>query len=226
MSVPVLRLHGVCKRYPHFNLRDIDLELDAGRALALAGPNGSGKSTLLRIVMGLVRPDGGIVQVLGHAMTSGDASAKAHVALVSDDLRLHGSASLRWHADFVRSLVPVWDERRADALAGRFGLSWGEAAGGFSRGQTAKAQLLLALARRPRLLLLDEATAPLDASSRADVLAETLGLVREEGMSMLITSHREEDLAGRVDATLELPAGILVPARPKARQAEAAGVSR
>jgi len=226
MSVPVLSLHGVRKRYPHFNLGAIDLELDAGRALALAGPNGSGKSTLLRIVMGLVRPDAGTVRILGHPLTSGNACAKARVALVSDDLRLHRSASLRWHAELVRSLTPVWDERRADNLAGRFGLAWGAPTGGFSRGQAAKAQLLLALARRPRLLLLDEATAPLDAASRADVLAEILRLVREDGVSLVITSHREEDLAGRVDATLELPAGILVPARPTVRLAEAAGVSR
>jgi ABC-2 type transport system ATP-binding protein len=182
--------------------------------VAVVGPNGSGKSTLMRIVLGLVHHDGGSVRVFGQPMPDRQAEVKQGVGFVSDDLRLHRAATLRWHANLVRSLCSGWDEPRARELADQYRLPWDQPAGGFSRGQAVKALLLLTLARRPRLLLLDEPTAALDAGSRDELLDELVRLVRRDGLSILVSSHNAEDFTGRVDGYLHLPESRLEPARP------------
>ena len=214
MSQSVLTLERVSKRYAHFELRAISLELEAGRTLALVGPNGSGKSTLLRLILGLVHQDTGAVRVFGWPMPASQARVKAQVGFVSDDLRLHRAATLRWHAELVRSLCPRWDEERALRLSERFDLPWKQPVGGFSRGQVAKALLVLALARRPGLLLLDEPTASLDAASRAEWLRELHRLGQTEGLAILAASHNPADFAGSAVGFLHLPEGRLECARP------------
>jgi len=204
---PVVSLLQVSKRYPRFVLDPFDLEVGPNRLVGLVGPNGSGKSTLLRILVGLVRPDSGQVRICGHPVPQRQADAKQEIGFVSEDMRLHAGATLRWHARLVRSLCPAWDENRANNLAERLGLSWDQRAGSLSRGQTAKAMLLLALARRPRLLLLDEATAALDSEAREDVLGELGRLVSREGVTVLLSSHHAADLAGRADEVFQLPEG-------------------
>jgi ABC-type multidrug transport system ATPase subunit len=102
MDGMAVRLHDVGKRYAHFALKGVDLEVARGRALGVVGQNGAGKSTLLRIVMGLVRADGGTVEVLGRAMPAEERAIKREVGFVSEDMALYRGATLRWHMDLVR----------------------------------------------------------------------------------------------------------------------------
>jgi ABC-2 type transport system ATP-binding protein len=207
MSQSVLSLSRVTKTYGGFVLQEVDLEVGPGCLIGVVGPNGSGKSTLMRIVMGLVRQDEGRVEVFGLPMPSRQADVKKRVGFVSDDLRLCRGATIRWHADLVRSLCPTWDEIRAQALADRFQLPWDRPAGELSRGQAVKALVLLALARRPRLLLMDETTAALDTEARIDLLQELERLVRMEALTVLVSSHLVGDLEGRTDGAFRLPRG-------------------
>src|SRR5258706_1743500 len=146
MPEPAVSLRQVTKTYRHFRLEGIDLDVGAGRVMGLIGPNGAGKSTLLRIVMGLVRPDAGQVRVLAQPMPAAQALIKRSIGFVSEDMRLHPSRSLRWHADLVRWFHPTWDEARLRDLAARFDLRLEQHAGELSRGQVVKAMLVLALA--------------------------------------------------------------------------------
>jgi ABC-2 type transport system ATP-binding protein len=217
MTEPTVSLHQVTKAYRHFRLDRIDLDLGAGRITGLIGPNGAGKSTLFRIIMGLVRPDAGRVRVLGRSMPGEQAAIKGLVGYVSEDMRLHPSRSLRWHAELVRSFHPTWDATRAGELAGRFELPLGQRAGELSRGQTVKAMLFLALSHRPRLLLLDEPTAGLDPLARIDLLEELARIVRSEGLSVLFSSHLTGDLELLADDVVLLHAGRLIEAGPRER---------
>ena len=126
MNESPIQLCGVTKRYPHFRLRGIDLEVREGTVLGLIGPNGAGKSTLLRILMGLVRADSGRVTLLGREMPDAEAWIKARVGFVSEDMALYGAATLQWHMQLVRDLYPGWDERRAASLLERFQLDPGQ----------------------------------------------------------------------------------------------------
>jgi len=201
-------LEGITKRYPHFTLAPLDLAVPAGRVLGLIGPNGAGKSTLIRIIVGLVRADAGVVTVLGRRMPGEQREIKRHMAFVSDDMALYRGESLRWHLDWVRRLAGRWDEDLARDLLDRFALHPSQRAGGLSRGQQAKALLLLALARRPDVLVLDEPTTGLDPLVRRDVI-DRLAACRGT-TTMVFSSHMSEDISGLADAVAFLHGGRII----------------
>lgn len=90
MTTPLaLRCEGLSKRYKHFQLKNVHLTLQQGSVMGLVGPNGAGKSTLLRIIMGLVAPDSGHVEVLGHQMPKEQVAAKHRIGFVAEDMRLY-----------------------------------------------------------------------------------------------------------------------------------------
>ena len=180
---------GVTKRYKYFTLDQIDLKLPTGYIMGFVGANGAGKSTTLRILMGLVHQDAGCVKVLGHAMPEDQTTAKREIGFVSEDMRLYGAATLEWHMRFVRSIYPRWDNGYANDLLRRFDLKAQQKVKGMSHGQRVKAALMLALARRPRLLVLDEPTTGLDPIARQEVLGELMAVLADEERTVLFSSH-------------------------------------
>ena len=180
---------GVTKRYKDFTLEQIDLKLPTGYIMGFVGANGAGKSTTLRILMGLVHQDAGRVNVLGHAMPKDQATAKRDIGFVSEDMRLYGAATLEWHMRFVSSIYPRWDNGYANDLLRRFDLKAQQKIKGMSHGQRVKAILMLALARRPRLLVLDEPTTGLDPIARREVLGELMAVLADEERTVLFSSH-------------------------------------
>jgi ABC-2 type transport system ATP-binding protein len=194
MSDLSVHFEGVGKKYPHFALDDINLQLPIGSIMGFIGANGAGKSTTIRILMGLVGQDHGSVRVLGHAMPDGQAAAKIDIGFVSEDMRLYGSASLAWHMEFIRSIYPKWDQSYAESLLHRFDLKPQQKIKGLSHGQRVKAALLLALARRPRLLVLDEPTTGLDPVARREVLGELMAVLADEDRTILFSSHNTLDV--------------------------------
>jgi len=194
MSELSVEFEGVSKTYPHFTLDGIDLELPTGSVMGFIGANGAGKSTTIRILMGLVHQDAGRVTVLGHAMPAEQAAAKLDIGFVSEDMRLYGSATLRWHMEFMESIYPKWDGSFAEKLMGRFDLKPQQKIKGLSHGQRVKAALLLALARRPRLLVLDEPTTGLDPVARKEVLGELMEVLADEDRTILFSSHNTQDV--------------------------------
>ena len=189
-----VQFDGVSKRYTHFSLESIHLELPTGSIMGFIGANGAGKSTTIRILMGLVHQDEGSVQVLGHPMPADQAAAKLDIGFVSEDMRLYGAATLAWHMEFMRPIYPRWDQPYADKLAQRFDLKPQQKIKGLSHGQRVKAALLLALARRPRLLVLDEPTTGLDPVARVEVLGELMAALADEERTILFSSHNTLDV--------------------------------
>jgi ABC-2 type transport system ATP-binding protein len=194
MTEPLIELEGVDKTYRFFRLSNVGLRLEAGQILGFVGPNGAGKTTTIRIAMGMIRPERGSVRVLGHSMARDQALAKRDIGYVSEDMQLHGSATLEWHLRFVASIYPGWDAKYADLLLRRFNLHREQAVKALSHGERVKATLLLALARRPRLLLLDEPTTGLDPVARHEILAELMDVVRDERRAILFSSHNTQDV--------------------------------
>ncbi len=235
----VIELDGVEKSYPYFRLQDVRMQLAPGQIMGFIGPNGAGKSTTIRILMGFVRHDRGEVRVLGHPIPTEQVAAKRQVGFVSEEMRLFGRATLQWHMDFVASSYPGWDSQYAKTLLRRFDLRPEQPTRRLSHGQHMKAMLLLALARRPRLLVLDEPMTGLDPVARHETLAELMDVLKDESRSILFSSHHTQDVEqisdqitfidrGRIIESsdketfldrwrrlhLELPAGGQLPTRP------------
>lgn len=210
-----VQLRGVEKRYPHFRLSDIEIDLPRGQILGLIGPNGAGKSTTIRILMGLVHQDRGEVEVLGRSMPSEQISAKKHMGFVSEDMRLYERATLRWHMDFIASIYPEWDTDYAETLLARFDLKPDQKIKGVSSGQRVKATLLLALARRPKLLILDEPTTGLDPVARYEVLEELMELLADEERTILFSSQNTLDVEQISDQITFIDRGEIIDSRDK-----------
>jgi ABC-2 type transport system ATP-binding protein len=208
-------LSGIGKRYPHFALEDITLNLPEGQVMGLVGVNGAGKTTLLRLLTGLAAADTGEAVVLGHRLPEAQVAAKRDIGFASEDMRLYRGQSLRWHMDLMRGIYPDWSEVYAAELTKRFDLRAEQTLGGFSHGQRVKALLLLCLARRPRLLLLDEPTTGLDPVARLEVLEALADVLRDEGRSVLFSSHNTHDVEQMADTITFLHQGRLVASADK-----------
>jgi ABC-2 type transport system ATP-binding protein len=215
MTEPTIRIAGLTKAFRYFRLGDLTLDVEPGQVVGLVGPNGAGKSTTIRILMGMTRPDRGEVRVLGCSMPREQALAKRDVGFVSEDMRLYGSQTLAWHIRLVSSIYASWDAAYADVLLKRFYLHAGRAIKELSHGERVKATLLLALARRPRLLLLDEPTTGLDPVARHEILAELMDVVRDDRRSILFSSHNTQDVEQISDRIVFLDRGRIVEASDK-----------
>jgi len=189
-----IEMRGVRKSYRFFSLDDLSLSLEPGEVMGFVGPNGAGKSTTLRLAMGMIAPDAGEIRVLGHAMPEAQAAAKRDIGYVSAEMRLLPHASLGWHMEFVKAIYPEWDGGYAATLVRRFNLRLEQNARSLSVGEHVKATLLLALARRPRLLILDEPTTGLDPVARHEVISEFMDVLRDDNRSILFSSHNTVDV--------------------------------
>ena len=196
-----IEMRGVRKVYRFFTLDDVSLSLEPGQIMGFVGPNGAGKSTTLRLAMGMIAPDAGEIRVLGHSIPADQAAAKRDVGFVSGEMRLLPHATLGWHMEFMRSIYPEWDGSYAATLVKRFNLRVEQNARSLSLGEHVKATLLLALARRPRLLILDEPTTGLDPVARHEVISEFMDILRDDSRSILFSSHNTVDVE-RISDTL------------------------
>jgi ABC-2 type transport system ATP-binding protein len=215
MNDLAIYLSGVGKKYRFFSLDDINLKVPEGQIMGLIGPNGAGKSTTIRILLGLVHQDRGEVRVLGHRMPAEQVAAKWDIGFASDDMRLYGSMTLGWHMSFIQSIYPSWDTAYAQLLVKRFGLRVDQKIKGFSQGQRVKATLLLVLARRPKLLVLDEPTTGLDPVARHEILRELTSIMGDEGRTVLFSSHNTSDVEQICDRITFIDRGKVIDSMDK-----------
>lgn len=194
MTDLAVHFHGVSKEYLHFKLDNINLMLPTGGIMGFIGANGAGKSTTIRILMGLVHQDRGTVRVLGHPMPADQAAAKLDIGFASEDMRLYKAASIAWHMEFIRSIYPKWDQTYAEVLLKQFDLRPQQKIKGLSHGQRVKAALLLILARRPKLLVLDEPTTGLDPVARQEVLGELMEVLNDDERTIFFSSQNTLDV--------------------------------
>ncbi len=185
----VIETSGLGKRYGRtWALRDCTLAVPAGHLTALVGPNGAGKTTLLNLATGLAAPSAGAVTVLG-GRPAGSPAALDGVAFVAQDTPLYKNLSVADMIYVTRSLNRRFDQPYARARLAELGIPPKRKAGKLSGGQQAQLALTLALARRPRLLVLDEPVAMLDPVARHDFMATVLTAATDDGVSVLLSSH-------------------------------------
>jgi ABC-2 type transport system ATP-binding protein len=192
-ATPALRLAGLCKNFGRPAVDRLDLTVGRGELYALLGPNGAGKTTTLRMLVGLLAPDAGTVEVLGIDMARDPAAAKQEVAYLPDEPMLYGKLKPTEYLEFVAGLWGVSAEE-AEPRARRL-LEWldlakhaHELTEGFSRGMKQKLALAGALIHEPQLLVLDEPLTGLDAAAARQVKDLLLAHV-DRGGTVILTTH-------------------------------------
>ncbi|HET7241367.1 MAG TPA: heme ABC exporter ATP-binding protein CcmA, partial [Gemmatimonadales bacterium] len=173
-------------------LRDIDLTVAAGEAVAVAGPNGAGKTTLLRVLAGLARPDRGEVRLEGQPLRRDAPEIRRAVGLVSHQTLLYDDLTLHENLTFAARLyglpTPSAAARSALDEAG-LGARADESPRRLSRGLAQRAAIARALLHRPRVLLLDEPFTALDAAA-SERLRDELRARREQGLGIVLVTHQ------------------------------------
>ena len=207
MNMNVVEASGLGKRYGStWALRDCSLAIPAGHVTALVGPNGAGKTTLLNLAVGLATPSAGGVTVLG-GRPPGSPVALDGIAFVAQDVPLYKNLSGADLLHLTRNLSRRFDQAYAETRLGELGIPLKRKAGRLSGGQQSQLALTLALARRPRLLVLDEPVAMLDPVARHDFMALVLTAAVDDGVSVLLSSHVLAELERVADYLVLLSRG-------------------
>lgn len=215
MTDLAIELKQVEKHYPFFSLDKIDLELPRGQIMGFIGANGAGKSTTIRILMAMVSHEAGEVNVLGHPIPAQQVAAKWDIGYATEDMRLYKKMTLGWHMDYIASIYPGWDHEYAAQLLKRFDLIPEQKVKGLAHGQRVKAGLLLVLARRPKLLVLDEPTIGLDPVARQEVISELMEVMVDEERSILFSSQNTLDVEQLSDQITFIDRGRIIDSRDK-----------
>jgi ABC-2 type transport system ATP-binding protein len=172
-------------------LRECSLRLDAGSVTALVGPNGAGKSTLLNVIAGLIEPSEGEVRVLGEHPSD---HVRARVAFTAQGHPLYRSLTVAEMLRAGRVLNDDWDEAGARARLSQLDIPLDRRVGKLSGGQQAQVSLTLALAKRPKLLLLDEPIAALDPIARQGFMQTVMAEAAGGEVTIVLSSHVITDL--------------------------------
>jgi ABC-2 type transport system ATP-binding protein len=203
----VIETSGLGKRYGRtWALRECTLAIPAGHVAALIGPNGAGKTTLLNLAVGLAAPSAGGLTVLGGWLP-GSPAALDGIAFVAQDAPLYKNLSAADMLHLTRNLTRGFDQPYAETRLGELGIPLKRRAGKLSGGQQAQLALTLALARRPRLLVLDEPVAMLDPIARHDFMTTVMTAAAADGVSVLLSSHVLAELERVADYLILLSRG-------------------
>ena len=189
-AVPPLAAEAITVRYGRRTAVDaVSLTLSEGTVYALLGRNGAGKSSLVRCLLGQQRPAAGRALLFGRDAWRHRASLMAQVGVVPEQPDAPPGATARQLARFCRPLYPHWDGGAFEGRLRRFGVPADLAFGRLSKGQQGHVALALALAARPRLLILDDPTLGLDAVARRAFFEELIGELADRGTTVLIATH-------------------------------------
>jgi len=170
-------------------IRNLSFEVAPGSVFGLLGRNGAGKTTALRLLLGLLAPDSGRSTVLGEDSLALSRETRRRIGYLSEETLVPQDLPLPYLLRYVSAFFDSWDWKRAEDLVRRFAVPADRPLEKMSAGERRKAELLLVLAQRPDLLVLDDPAVGLDVTVRREFLWGALELAREEGKTVLFTSH-------------------------------------
>jgi ABC-2 type transport system ATP-binding protein len=170
-------------------LRGVNMSVPVGQTFAFLGRNGAGKSTTIRTMLGLLHPDRGDVRVLGLNPKTDALEIRRRVGYVAEDQQMFGWMRVKQLLSFIGPFYPTWDHAWAKQLAERFELPMQTRMKHLSKGQGVRVALLLALAHRPELVILDDPTLGLDPIMRKEFLRDLVNYLQAEQTTVFFSSH-------------------------------------
>jgi len=206
MTDALVQLNDVRCTRGDFELHIPDWSVQPGQVVGLVGPNGVGKTTLLRLLAGIDPAQSGSVSVLGMNPVSDYVEVRSRCAFMSDDQPLFTMRIARL-LRFISGYYPSWDAEHVSELLERFQLDPDALSNALSRGQGTRLRLLLAMAFRPDVLLLDEPGSGLDLAGRRELLKSVVDIAGSGERSVIISSHQLGDVERICDRILVLNEG-------------------
>jgi ABC-2 type transport system ATP-binding protein len=204
----VLEARALGKRYGRtWALKDLTLDVPTGRIVALVGPNGAGKTTFLQLAMGLAEPSAGSVFVFGLSPRRDAAAFLPKVGYAAQEPPLFRRFSVGELLTMGSRLNPRWDGVMAKSRLRHLGIRLDRSVGSLSGGMRAQVALVLALAKMPELLLLDEPMASLDPLARHEFMQLLMAASAEQGLTVVLSSHIIGDLRATCDYLVVLTQG-------------------
>ena len=211
MSDLVINIDRLSRKFKRTQALDqVSLTVQRGRVFGLVGENGAGKTTLIQHVLGRLKPQSGTVSVFGLDPVHQPENVLAQIGYMSEDRDLPDWMTIDQLIAFLRPFYTGWDDGLVHELVQTFDLDRKARINTLSRGQKARAGLLVALAHRPDLLVLDEPSSGLDVIVRKEILAAVIRTVVNEGRTVLFSSHLLDEVERVADDVAMLDRGQLV----------------
>ncbi len=190
LSSPIVEIRGLTRKFgDKVALNDLSLTVPRGGVFGLIGGNGAGKTTLIKHILGMLKAQMGSVHVFGLDPVQDPVGTLGRIGYLSEERELPDWMRLGELIRYTRAFFPNWDESYAEELRESFDLDKKARIKTLSRGQRARAGLLVALAHRPELLVLDEPSSGLDPVVRRDILGAIIRTIADEGRTVLFSSH-------------------------------------
>lgn len=191
-------------------LQGVDLNVSAGQTFAFLGRNGAGKTTTIRTLLGLLSPDSGEVRVMGFDPRRDPLAIRSRVGYLAEDQSMFPWMRVEQLLSFMKPFYPTWNEARARDLCNQFELPLRTKVKHFSKGQSVKLGLLLALAHEPQLVILDDPTLGLDPIMRKEFLRDVVSHLQGYSITVFFSSHLLYEIEPVADAVAILDHGRIV----------------
>jgi ABC-2 type transport system ATP-binding protein len=217
VSEPVVYVSELTRRFGATTaLASVSVSMPRGAVHGLVGANGAGKTTLIKHVLGLLRAESGSVRVFGLDPIADPVAVLSRIGYLSEENDLPGWMRVEELIRYSRAFYPAWDAAYAEELRQTFALDPMAKIKNLSKGQKARAGLLIALAYRPELLVLDEPSSGLDPIVRRDILGAVIRTIADEGRTVLFSSHLLEEVEQVADHVTMISHGRIVLSAPLA----------
>jgi ABC-2 type transport system ATP-binding protein len=217
MSESVITVSGLTRRFgAKTALESVSLSIARGSVHGLVGENGAGKTTLIKHILGLLRAQSGSVRAFGLDPVADPVDVLSRVGYLSEERDLPDWMRVDQLIRYTRAFYPGWDDGYAEELRETFALDASATIGNLSRGQKARLGLLIALAHRPALLVLDEPSTGLDPVVRRDILDAIVRTIADEGRTVLFSSHLLDEVERVADDVTMISHGRIVLSAPLA----------
>lgn len=206
----VVQITDLCRRFGAKTVLDnVNLSIPSGGVFGLIGANGAGKTTLLKHILGTHYAQSGTVRVFGLDPVANPVQVLGRLGYMSENRDIPNWMRVGDLISYTASFYPNWDKRYAEQLRSMFDLDAKSRVRNLSRGQRARTCLLLAIAHRPDLLVLDEPSSGLDPVVRRDILGAIIRTIADEGRTVLFSSHLLDEVERVADRVAILHRGSI-----------------
>ena len=211
--IPIVEVDNLCKTYPGFRLSDVCFRMEPGQITGFIGRNGAGKTTTLKSMMNIVHPDSGEIRFFGLSIKENEGEIKRRIGYAGGAVDFYRRKKISTLLSVTSRFYDNWDEKVCEKYMDAFSLDANKTPAQLSEGMRVKLSLTMALSHHAELLILDEPTSGLDPVSREELL-EVFLILREQGISILFSTHITSDLEKCADQIVYIAKGHIITAEP------------